>query len=116
MEDGERAEKIDTFGAITGADRAEAMSTLSAFDWDLNRAINYFLETGRAPGGTVMTRTEQVAEDAGEWHEEAPGSRPGAADPYAGGSGWQMTDEDPELQRALAASLGAEGILSIVWT
>lgn len=43
--------KIDTFMAMTGAEKAIASSLLEASNWDLQNAVNLFFETGGGGGG-----------------------------------------------------------------
>lgn len=39
------ASEVDTFQAITGADRATAEHVLEAHGYDLNRSVNFFMES-----------------------------------------------------------------------
>lgn len=63
-----REDDIATFQAITGADDETAEHVLEAHGWDLNRGVNFYMESSDldfrtpapAPLSETRTRTSQV--------------------------------------------------------
>jgi hypothetical protein len=65
MED--ESEALQTFQAITGADFATAEHVLEAHGWDLNKGVNFFMESSGSATASLPAR------------EERPRFRPGAS-------------------------------------
>ena len=66
MEEGNENEAIETFTSITGADAPTAQHVLEAHGWDLNRGIEFFLESSNGsaalqPAVESHTRTHAGA-------------------------------------------------------
>ena len=66
MEGGDENEDIETFTSITGADAPTARHVLEAHGWDLNRGIEFFLESSNAP-----TARQPAAEGSSRTHAGA---------------------------------------------
>lgn len=50
---------VETFQAITGADRATAEHVLEAHGWDLNRGVDFFVESAGLPARAAPIETPQ---------------------------------------------------------
>ena len=89
----QRAADVETFMAVTDTDRGIAERVLAAHRWDLDRAVEFFMEQGL---GGVEALPEAGDEDA---RGGASLQRPIILD----------DDDDLELQEVLAASRSTAG-------
>ena len=72
MEGGDENEAIETFTSITGADAPTAQHVLEAHGWDLNRGIEFFLESSNAPTTRQTAEDSSLRTHAGATHLSAP--------------------------------------------
>ncbi|GLC65720.1 hypothetical protein PLESTF_000332700 [Pleodorina starrii] len=105
-------ELVSEFAAITGASPLVADHYLSACNYDLNRAVEFFFEhppaptqAGPRPGGNAP---DEEAAAMGALGDEADLAGEGLGQ-GGGVSGPAAADDDEELQRALAASMTDAG-------
>ncbi|GIL87278.1 hypothetical protein Vretimale_1769 [Volvox reticuliferus] len=99
-------ELMSEFASITGASPLVADHYLSACNYDLNRAVEFYFEHPPAPTQTGPRPATGASDDeaaALRAYGEVMDLVEGTGDP--GAAGRDVGDEDEELQRALAASM-----------
>ena len=110
-----RRQDIDTFQAVTGADSDVAERVLSAHKWDLDRAVNFFMENGTDGMAALQAAapSHPAAQDVYDIDDTELPDRSARHTPVM-----LDDDDDPELQEVLAASRGtqngARGVLHLL--
>ena len=96
-------ETISTFCSITGAPAHVAEHYLAGFNYDLDRAVNFFFENPADAGGPQLPGG---AGHAMEEDEDPPQTRQPAPPPQQHATALDLAaEEDEELQRVLADSM-----------
>lgn len=107
-------ELVSEFAGITGASPLVADHYLSACNYDLNRAVEFYFEHPPAPSQAAPRAAHNFANEAAAAIDaignDGDVARQAFAQGNAGAGDRNIADEDEELQRALAASIADAGL------